>query len=499
MTSPEQAVDTLVVGAGIAGLSAAALLARAGRSVLLLERAARIGGVCQAVDTVAGRVELGGALLTGSGPDGPLAHLCERLDIPLTTVPCEPILQVATPRHRLSLFADPDRLWAEIRREFPPEEAGWRAFLFEMDVLAREQRNLTALLPPLPLVGMRARLAAWRVLGLGKLYGPRRQAIREVTQAERAPARAAMVRHGLGPESQRILDALLWYLALRDADECSTLEAAVTLHALREGSVTVRGGVAALVEGLAARFQEAGGTLRLDTEVTGGLAERGRMVGVTTAAGETIRARELLFTVSPEALAARFLPPRGGWRFREPLLRGPWEADSAAAAAVVVVPERYVPTELCDRCLVVPAADRPVRSGGVAILRSVPDPEPSSGPTPDRRFTICRVGPAGLPSEAADDEAALLALLDQVLPGAAAVRVRSQSFGAAALAGLWGRPQAVLRYSRVPPVGLGRRGFGRRLGWPGVCWIGEWTHPGRLVADVVEGATAAVDRSLEDG
>ncbi|HVJ25412.1 MAG TPA: FAD-dependent oxidoreductase, partial [Burkholderiales bacterium] len=43
--SPVQ-VDVLVVGAGAAGLAAAAELTRAGRSVLIVEARDRIGGRC---------------------------------------------------------------------------------------------------------------------------------------------------------------------------------------------------------------------------------------------------------------------------------------------------------------------------------------------------------------------------------------------------------------------------------------------------------------------
>jgi len=489
--------DVIVIGAGIAGLSAAALLSRAGCSVLLLERGAQVGGVCQAVDSAAGRVELGATMLTGFGPDGAVGHLCDRLGIRLTTRPCEPIFQVALQRHRLSLFADPDRLWPEVRREFPADEAAWRAFLFEMDLLAREQRNLAALLPACPPEGLRARLAAWRILGLGKFIGVGKQAVRMITEAAAVPARAALARHQLCPASQQVIDAALWYLLLRDADECSTLEAAMALHALREGSVVVSGGISALVEGLRERFQETGGQLRLGTEAGGCLAERRRVTGVVTTAGESIRSRWVICAIAPEVLAGRLLPAQHGWLRRPAPAAGPWPAEYSAIAAAVSVPERYFPSELSERCLVVPRADRPVRTGNFAAIHAGQDAGGIAGQADTRTVTVCRFAPTDALAADGAIEASLLDALDQVLPGVADLRAASQTFGPAALEGLWGRPLAVVRYARPLPVHLGRGGFGHRLGWAGMLWAGAWTHPGRSVSDVVEGATAVADLILE--
>ena len=59
--------DVLVIGAGAAGLAAAAALARAGRSVLVLEARSRIGGRCwtRRMAGLAIPVELGAEFLHG--------------------------------------------------------------------------------------------------------------------------------------------------------------------------------------------------------------------------------------------------------------------------------------------------------------------------------------------------------------------------------------------------------------------------------------------------
>ena len=63
-----RAFDVAVVGAGIGGLAVAALLARTGRSVVLLERAAEVGGACQPIVRDGYRFDAGATFFAGAGP-----------------------------------------------------------------------------------------------------------------------------------------------------------------------------------------------------------------------------------------------------------------------------------------------------------------------------------------------------------------------------------------------------------------------------------------------
>ncbi|MEE8601427.1 phytoene desaturase family protein [Euzebya tangerina] len=73
--------DVIVIGAGAAGLSAAALLAKEGRSVLLLERSPYLGGRGMATDDEGYQLNLGAHLMedSGSGLTRIFAHLGREL------------------------------------------------------------------------------------------------------------------------------------------------------------------------------------------------------------------------------------------------------------------------------------------------------------------------------------------------------------------------------------------------------------------------------------
>ncbi|WP_158615439.1 NAD(P)/FAD-dependent oxidoreductase [Acidipila sp. EB88] len=68
-TETIEALDTIILGAGIAGLSAARCLAEAGKRVLVLEARATPGGRMRTVATAQGPVELGAEFVHGRPPE----------------------------------------------------------------------------------------------------------------------------------------------------------------------------------------------------------------------------------------------------------------------------------------------------------------------------------------------------------------------------------------------------------------------------------------------
>jgi len=469
-----------VVGAGIGGLAAACLLARTGRSVVLLERAPQAGGVCRPLLHEGMRVDLGPTFLSGLEPGEPVGMLCQRLGLELRTAPCEPPFQVALPRHRLSLFTSAQALAREMRRECPGEQAAWDALWAELEGLEAERSRLPhSLLPPR---GWRDRLRLWRRVGLsGRLR-----------EAMETPFQATVERHGLGEIGRRVLEACLWFLALRMPRECSTLEAVRVLQPLRRGAKSLAGGAVGLVDALVGRFERDGGQLRLGTAVERLLVERGGVHGVVTTEQETIRARAVVADVPPTGLTPGLLPEHRGFLRRGAAVPGPWQAVVGAEMLVLALPAVEVPSVLSEHCFVIRRSAEEAHGENLCIVRL--SPLPADGAADGLRvLTVSRY----LSREAAGREEEpgpeLFAALDGLIPGVRERSVGQRVLGPAALGELWGRPAGALRYAPGSRDWLGQRGAGHEVGWPGLFVVGDWTFPGRVIADVVSGATEVAD------
>jgi phytoene dehydrogenase-like protein len=474
--------EVAVVGAGIGGLTVACLVARTGRSVILLERSPQAGGVCRPILHEGLRIDLGPTFLSGLSSGEPVGMLYQRLGLELRATPSEPPFQVALPGHRLSLFTSPQAWAREMRRECRGEAAAWDTLWTELDAMETERTRLRATLRSLPPRGWRDRLRLWRLAGRGR-------GLREGTEAF---FQATLERHGVGAISRRILEAWLWFAALRTPAECSTLEAVRTLQPLRRGATSLPGGAAALVDALAARFERDGGQLRLGTAVDHLLAERGSIHGVVTAEQETIRARAVVTDLPPTDLSPGLLPERRGFLRRRSTLGGPWRAEVGTQMLVLALPEAEVPSALSGHCFVVRRPAEEARGENLCLVRLAPLPA-DGGTDGLRALAVSRFLEAEARGGKEDPGGELLAALEELIPGARERAVNPQTFGAATLGEYWGRPGGAVRYAPESRNWLGQRGAPHEVGWPGLFVVGDWTFPGRLIADVVEGATEVAD------
>jgi phytoene dehydrogenase-like protein len=127
-TTPE-ATDVVVIGAGMGGLTAAALLARAGLSVCVLEADARPGGYLAGFER--GRFVFDSAIhwLNACGPGGSVRRVLDFLgpDAPATP-PLGSIRRYRGDGFDYLLTADPDRLRDRLIAEHPEQREGVAAF-----------------------------------------------------------------------------------------------------------------------------------------------------------------------------------------------------------------------------------------------------------------------------------------------------------------------------------------------------------------------------------
>src|SRR5229473_6962570 len=108
--------DAVIIGAGHNGLTAAAYLARAGYSTLVLERRDIVGGCCVTESIAPGcRASTTSYIASMLRPE--VIRDLRLAEYGLRMVPCDPALQVPFPDGQLvSWWAERERVVAELRR-----------------------------------------------------------------------------------------------------------------------------------------------------------------------------------------------------------------------------------------------------------------------------------------------------------------------------------------------------------------------------------------------
>ncbi len=296
--------SVVVVGAGLAGLSAALRLAGAGRAVTVVERESVPGGRAGIIHDSGYAFDTGPTVLTM--PDllqDALDCVGEQLTDWLELLPVNPLYRATFPDgSTLDVKADVDEMSAEVERVCGPAEAeGYRRFvtfvakLYRLEMANFIDRNLDS---PFDLV--RPSLA--RLVALG---GFRRL----------APKVAQYLKD---PRTQRVLSFQAMYAGLSPQDALA-IYAVISYMDSVAGVYFPRGGMHAVPRALAAAAEKHGVSFRYDTEVTRVEVAHGRATAVLTAGGERIPADAVVLTADLP-VAYRDLLPAGaagrltGWQ-----------------------------------------------------------------------------------------------------------------------------------------------------------------------------------------
>ncbi|MFZ9621443.1 MAG: C-3',4' desaturase CrtD [Prochlorococcaceae cyanobacterium] len=127
--APQTPVDVAVVGAGIAGLSAAALLAKAGLQVVLLEAHHQSGGCAGTFRRGPWTFDVGATQVAGLEPGGIHQRLWAHLGLPpLEAKALDPgcVVDLGDGTPAVQLWRDPQRWQQERQRQFPGSERFWQ-------------------------------------------------------------------------------------------------------------------------------------------------------------------------------------------------------------------------------------------------------------------------------------------------------------------------------------------------------------------------------------
>ena len=280
--------EVVVVGAGIGGLTTAALLAARGVDVCVVEKESSGGGCATTFERFGYAFEPTAGLYAGWGADDIHARVFSELPV------APPEAQRLTPAYVVRL---PDATEVRVgvgvasddrNREF--EEELSRAFPECARAALDFYRELTPIADALHRAARRApALATLTKFGRMKLLAtePRQAARVLALQTHTAAEHLAAA----SPRFRRFVDAQLQIYAGCASDECAYLSAAVALDLPRRGLYGLRGGASALARSLTDAIKRGGGTLRFDTTALRlAFDAGGHVVGVDLLSGETLRA-----------------------------------------------------------------------------------------------------------------------------------------------------------------------------------------------------------------
>jgi C-3',4' desaturase CrtD len=311
----------VVIGAGVGGLTTAALLTRAGLDVTLLEAHVYPGGCAGTFYHQGYRFDAGATLAGGFYPGGPMDVVAQSVGIDAWPAhPSDPAMAVHLPDGAAITRWGDEQRWAEAERAFG--QAGV-AFFDWQERTADALWDLALRLPSWPpqTAGEVARLLGH---GLGWLGADLRGRLSPGLLADALRPVAAHL-NGASTRLRQFVDAQLLIAAQTTSAHANALYGASALDLPRRGVVHLQGGIGAIAQTLAQAVQDNGGAVHYRQEATRIVVEQGRPVAVETKRGDSFPADLVVVNLPPwniapmlgEAAMAKLrrLPPRpvDGW------------------------------------------------------------------------------------------------------------------------------------------------------------------------------------------
>lgn len=299
--------DAIVVGSGIGGLGAAALLAQAGRRVLVLERHYVAGGFTHVFRRPGYEWDVG-VHYVGEvhRPRSILRRLFDDVsEGRLRWARMEDVYdRVRIAGRSFDLVAGRERFLDELGTHFPSERRTLERYLCRVEETARAAGAFFAERALPPWLGGLARPF------LGRAF--RRNAARTTA--------AVLEELGASRELQGVLTAQYGDYGLSPRESSFAIHAVVAKHYLDGGNYPV-GGSASIAASIVPTIERAGGAVLVAADVERVLVRRGRAAGVRLASGDEIEAPLVVSDAGVANTFGRLLQPREAFPWASARLR----------------------------------------------------------------------------------------------------------------------------------------------------------------------------------
>ena len=279
--------DVIVIGAGMGGLTVAALLAKKGFKTLLFEKEDQVGGYVVSFKRQGFLFDATGAFVGGCHVGGEFYQILNEIGAPkeIEFIPIHHVQNIY-PGFKIHLRPGGSHSYTDALFDlFPKEEKGLKTYLSMVERIGKEIESYS------------------KITTLQKIFFP--FYFRNLVRFHRFSHKAILDSLFKGEEIKMALHSLP---VTEPPSRLSFLFLAVMINkALIEGVFYPKGGMGKISEAMANAFLRSGGEIRLQTAVDQILVKDGRVEGVLTKGGERFRAPLIISNINPN-LTVKMLP-----------------------------------------------------------------------------------------------------------------------------------------------------------------------------------------------